>query len=85
MPAPHWRRPPRIGPPPTRTTGTTSNNVAIAFPTPTAAWGTVTSYGIFDGPAGNLLFYGTLATAVAIGVGVTPVGFPAASLDILLN
>jgi len=30
------------------TSGTTSNNVAITFPTPTASWGTVTHFGVWD-------------------------------------
>jgi hypothetical protein len=42
-------------------TGTTSNNAQITFPAPTANWGTITSFGIFDKlTGGNLLFWGAL-------------------------
>lgn len=40
------------------TSGTTSNNAAITFPAPTANWGTIVGWGIFDAlSGGNLLFY----------------------------
>jgi hypothetical protein len=49
------------------TSGTTSNNVAIAFPTATADWGTVTHFGIFDAStAGNLLIYGALTASQSL-------------------
>lgn len=44
------------------TTGQTKNAAAITFPAPTADWGTITSYGIFDALAGNLLFFGNFTT-----------------------
>ncbi len=45
----------------------TSNSAAITFPSPTANWGTVTHFGIYDaGTAGNLLYWGTLGTARTI-------------------
>jgi hypothetical protein len=67
------------------TTGTTSNNGSITFPTPTASWGAVTSFGIFDAAsAGNLLFYGTLTITKTINQGDT-VTFPAASLSIQID
>lgn len=54
------------------TSGTTSNNVAIAFPTATADWGTATHVGIFDAAtAGNLLFWGPLTTSQVISSGGT--------------
>lgn len=62
--------------------GQTSNNVAITFATPTATWGTVTHFGIYDAATGgNLLFYGALTIAKTINQADT-VTFPAASLAI---
>lgn len=44
------------------TGGQTSNAVSIAYPVPTANWGTVVAIGIFDAPtAGNLLVWAPLA------------------------
>ena len=64
------------------TGGQTSNNTVITFPTPTATWGTVTHFGIYDAAsAGNLLFFGTLTIAKTINQSDT-VSFPAASLTI---
>jgi hypothetical protein len=69
----------------TGTTGTTSNNASVTFPTPTATWGTVTSFGIWDAAtAGNLLFYGTLTISKTINQSDT-VTFPAASLSLQLD
>ena len=69
----------------TGTSGTTSNNSTITFPTPTASWGLVTSFGIFDAlTAGNLLFYGGLTIQKTINQGDT-VTFPAASLSIQID
>ena len=45
------------------TSGTTSNNSAIAFPAATADWGTVVAVGIFDASTGgNLLFFGSVTS-----------------------
>lgn len=64
------------------TSGTTSNNNAVTFPTPTGTWGTVTHFGIYDASSGgNLLFYGTLTIAKTINEADT-VTFPAGSLAI---
>jgi len=66
----------------TGTGGQTSNNTAITFPTPTAGWGTVTHFGIYDAATGgNLLFHGALTIAKTINQADT-VTFPAASLSI---
>ena len=48
-----------------------SNSGIITFPTPSGSWGTILAVGIFDttGPAGNLLWWGTI-TSQAIGSGV---------------
>lgn len=64
------------------TGGQTSNNVAITFPTPTATWGTVTHFGIYDdATSGNLLFHGSLTIAKTINEADT-VTFPAGSLSV---
>lgn len=64
------------------TGGQTSNNTAITFPTPSAGWGTVTHFGIYDAASGgNLLFWGALTIAKTINQADT-VTFPAASLSI---
>lgn len=64
------------------TGGQTSNNATISFATPTASWGTVTHFGIYDAAsAGNLLFWGALTISKTINQGDT-VTFPAASLSV---
>lgn len=64
------------------TGGSTSNNAAITFATPSASWGTVTHFGIFDAAStGNLLFWGALTTSKTINSGDT-VSFPAGTLSV---
>ena len=64
------------------TGGQTSNNAAITFPTPTAGWGTVTHFAIYDALVnGNELFWGQLTIAKTINQADT-VTFPPASLSI---
>lgn len=54
------------------TSGTTSNNSAIAFPTATANWGTVVAVGIYDASTGgNLLFWGPLSASQVVNTGTT--------------
>jgi hypothetical protein len=66
----------------TGTGGQTSNNTAITFPSPSATWGTVTHFGIYDAAsAGNLLFWGALTISKTINQADT-VTFPAASLSV---
>jgi hypothetical protein len=62
--------------------GITSNAGAITFATPSATWGTVTHFGIYDAAsAGNLLFWGALTIAKTINNGDT-VSFPSGSLTV---
>lgn len=64
------------------TGGQTSNNAAITFATPSATWGTVSHFGIYDAASGgNLLFWGALTISKTINQSDT-VTFPAASLTI---
>mgnify|MGYP001605710675 CR=1 FL=1 len=66
--------------------GTTSNNSAINFPTPSPdGWGEVKAMGIWDAATGgNLVIYSALAVAKVINQGDT-VPFPAASLTFQLD
>lgn len=67
------------------TGGTTSNNAAINFPTPSAGWGTVTHFAVYDAAsAGNLLFYGALGTSKTINSG-DAVSFAAAQLTFQID
>jgi hypothetical protein len=64
------------------TGGNTTNTNAVNFPTPTATWGTVTHFGIYDAlTGGNLLFWGTLTIAKTINQSDT-VTFPTGTLSI---
>ena len=66
----------------TGTGGQTSNNGSITFPTPSATWGLVTHFAIYDATSGgNELFWGALTISKTINSGDT-VSFPAASLSI---
>lgn len=63
------------------TSGQTSNNGAITFPSPTANWGTVTSFCIFDASSGgNLLFFAALTVSKTINNGDAAPSFAAAAL-----
>jgi hypothetical protein len=68
------------------TTGTTSNNGAVTFTTPTASWGTITSFGVFDAASGgNLLIYGPLTTSKTVNNGDTAPSFAAAALTFQID
>lgn len=70
----------------TGTSGTTSNNNNITYPTPTAAWGTVVAFGVMDASTGgNLLFFANLTTAKTINNGDSPPIFQNAQLTFSLN
>jgi hypothetical protein len=50
-----------------------SNTGAVTFPMASAAWGTMTHFGIFDAlSGGNLLIWGALTTPKAVASGNTP-------------
>lgn len=63
------------------TSGQTSNNASITFPSPTANWGTVTSFCVFDASSGgNLLFFAALTVSKTINNGDAAPSFAAAAL-----
>lgn len=62
--------------------GATANTSAITFPTPSAGWGTVVAWGLFDASSGgNLLYWGALAVNKTINTG-DAVEFAAGAVDI---
>ena len=65
------------------TSGQTSNNNAITFPTPTGGgWGTVVAFAIMDASSGgNMLLQGVLTISKTINEADT-VSFPASSLAV---
>lgn len=68
------------------TSGSTSNNGAITFPAPTANWGSITHFGIYDAStAGNLLFWGALTTSKTVNNGDAAPAFSAAALSIQID
>lgn len=65
--------------------GHTQNVNDITFPAPTADWGQITHFGIFDAAsAGNLLFHGALTTPKTVNNGDPAPKFSAGDLDITL-
>lgn len=55
---------------PAASAGSKSNGTTITFATPSATWGTVTHWGIWDAASsGNLLFAGALSVAKTINSG----------------
>lgn len=65
------------------TGGATSNVGTITYATPTANWGTISHFGIFDDPtAGNLLFHGALTAPKTVNDGDPAPTFPDGTLSI---
>lgn len=68
------------------TSGTTSNNGSITFPAPTANWGVITGFGMFDAStSGNLLFYGALTINKTVNNGDAAPTFSPAALSIQID
>lgn len=68
------------------TGGTTSNNAAITFPAPTASWGVVTEYCVFDAStAGNLLWRTALTTSKTINNGDAAPSFAAGAATLQID
>lgn len=65
------------------TNGLTDNAAALTFPVPSANWGVVTHFGIFDATTGgNLLFHGALTTSKTINNGDPAPAFAVGELDV---
>ena len=65
------------------TDGKTDNAAAITFPAPSAGWGVVTHFGIFDASSGgNLLFHGALTVAKTINASDPAPSFGIAALSV---
>lgn len=68
------------------TGGTTSNNNAITFPSPTANWGQVVEFCVFDAStSGNLLFREALTTNKTINNGDAAPSFAAGALTLQID
>ena len=68
------------------TSGQTSNNGAITFPSPTANWGTILSFCVFDASSGgNMLFYAPLTTSKTVNNGDAAPSFAAGALTYTIN
>lgn len=67
------------------TGGMTTNASTISFPTPSASWGTVTHFGLYDAATGgNLLLYGALTSSKVINEGDS-VSFAAGALSFQID
>lgn len=67
-------------------TGTTSNNAAVTFPAPTANWGVVTHFAVYDAPTGgNMLIWGALTTSKTINNGDAAPSFAPAALSFQID
>ncbi|MBS3958304.1 MAG: hypothetical protein KGZ52_02735 [Xanthomonadaceae bacterium] len=70
----------------TGTGGATSNNATITFPAPTANWGSIVGFGVFDAAtAGNLLIYAPLAQAKTVNAGDAAPTFAPGQLGFTLS
>ena len=50
--------------------GSGSNSADVSFPAPTASWGTITHFSLWDAiSGGNALAYGTLTASKVVGTG----------------
>lgn len=68
------------------TSGTTSNNAAVTFPAPTANWGVVTHFGVYDAATGgNLLFWAALTSSKTVSSGDAAPSFAAGSLTFQID
>lgn len=71
---------------PDSTGGVAANVSAVTFPSPTANWGTVTHFGIFDATtAGNMLVYGALTTSRIINNGDAAPSFAPGALTVTFS
>lgn len=68
------------------TGGTTSNNGVLTFPAPSANWGTITGFGLFDASTtGNLLIWGALSVNKTVNNGDPAPSFAAGALTVQID
>lgn len=68
------------------TGGTTSNNGAVTFPAPTANWGVVTGFGIYDAlTGGNLIAFAALTVSKTVNNGDAAPSFAAGALTFQID
>lgn len=68
------------------TSGTTSNNATVTFPTPSANWGTVVEFCVFDAStSGNLLFRSALTANKTINNGDAAPSFAIGALTFQID
>lgn len=68
------------------TGGTSSNNGAITFAAPTANWGVITHFGLFDAStAGNLWIFGALTVSKTVNNGDAAPSFAAGALTVQVD
>ncbi len=66
--------------------GTTKNKATITFPAPTASWGVVTHFALYDAAsAGNMLFCASLGTAKTINNGDAAPSFAVDALSVQVD
>lgn len=66
--------------------GTTSNNVAVTLPAPTAGWGSVVGVGLYDAvSAGNLRFYSALTVPKTVNNGDPAPVFPISAFTLQID
>lgn len=63
--------------------GAKANGTAITFPAPTANWGVIVAFGIFDAAsAGNLLYWGLVTPNKTVNNGDPAPSFAVGDLDV---
>lgn len=68
------------------TSGQTSNNAAITFASPTASWGSITGFCIYDASTGgNLLIYAPLTTPKTVNNGDAAPSFASGALTYTIS
>jgi hypothetical protein len=68
------------------TGGQTANGSTITFPTPSANWGSITHFAIYDAVSGgNLLFWAALTLAKTVNNGDPAPTFSAAALTVQID
>lgn len=62
--------------------GAKSNGTDIVFATPTANWGTIVAFALFDAVAGNMLYWGLVTPNKTVNNGDPAPKFAAGDLDL---